>query len=270
MTPKIFFTSLFVFLVVGSLVLYRLMTPSKSITPTQKHEVTQVQLPHNQLITNGSRQKPLVALTFDADMTPGMKAKLKSGEVKSWYNTQVIETLENTHTPATLFLTGMWIEVYPDVAKTLANNPLFELGNHSYSHPGFTPNCYKLTPISNSQDDNEIKKTQELLRGLTGRDNQLFRFPGGCFDKEDLQTIFAQNLVPIQWDVASGDAFNQNTDQIIRNVLNHTQNGSIIVFHLHGGPNAPQTARALPGIITGLRQKGFTFVNVSTLLTELK
>ena len=82
---------------------------------------------------HAATSQKIVALTFDADMTPGMLRELKAGKVASWYNGKVIEALRQQQAPATLFLTGLWIETYPDATKQLAADPLFELGNHSYS-----------------------------------------------------------------------------------------------------------------------------------------
>src|SRR6185369_13151643 len=208
----------------------------------------------DQVIFNGSRDRKEVALTFDADMTLGMENQIRSGEVKSYYNKKVIDILNQTKTKATLFLTGMWIEMYPDDARELARNHLFELGNHSYSHPGFDGDCYGLRHISDDEDDAEIQKTQQLLQSLSGFDNVLFRFPGGCYSKIDVNDVYANGLQAIQWDVAGDDGFNFDTASIERNVLDRVQNGSIIVLHMHGGPNAPMTAEALPKIISTLQE----------------
>ncbi len=88
--------------------------------------------------------KKVVALTFDADMTPRMSNELKTGKIASWYNQKVIDTLREEHVSATLFLAGLWIELYPAVTQDLSADPLFEIGNHSYSHPGFRSPCYGL------------------------------------------------------------------------------------------------------------------------------
>lgn len=224
-------------------------------------------LPTPSVIYNrGSKEKKEIALTFDADMTEGMKKRLLSGKVSSWYNKEVIDELAATRTPATLFLTGMWIELYPKVTRELALNPLFELGNHSYSHPSFSGYCFRLRQIPDSQDEAEIEKTQRLLKEVAGVDNKLFRFPGGCFDKFDVETVTRLGLVVVGWDVESSDAFNSNSKAIVRRVLDQAQNGSIIVFHLHGGPNAPATALALPEIISGLKKRGYSLVKASHLI----
>ena len=100
---------------------------------------------------HASTSEKIVALTFDADMTPGMLRELKSGRVASWYNKKVIDTLRQQQVPATLFLTGLWIEAYSDATKDLAADPLFELASHSYSHGAFHSPCYNLFPIARSQ-----------------------------------------------------------------------------------------------------------------------
>jgi peptidoglycan/xylan/chitin deacetylase (PgdA/CDA1 family) len=80
---------------------------------------------------NGSRQVAKVALTFDADMTPGMLAQLQSGQARSWYNREVRDILDAEGVRATIFLTGLWTQAYPEVARSLAEDPLFEIGNHT-------------------------------------------------------------------------------------------------------------------------------------------
>lgn len=217
-------------------------------------------------ITHGGRDKKAIALTFDADMSPKMKRELESGKVKSWYNKKVIDVLKENKVPATLFLAGMWIEQYSKEAKTLSEDSLFELGNHSYSHPAFQADCYGLGLIPDSKDEEEVNKTQKLLFDLTGRKNKLFRFPGGCYSKTDLNIVNSLGLTVVGWDTVSNDSFSENTNRIVSSVVNKVQNGSIIVMHMHGGPNAPKTADTLPEIIKGLRAKGFSFVKVSDLL----
>ena len=219
-----------------------------------------------EVITHGSRERKLIALTFDADMNPYMKRLHDEGKVKSWYNKDVITALEETQTPATLFLTGMWIEMYPKVTKELAANPLFELANHSYSHPSFDGACYGLSHLADKDDETEIQKTQILLRIYTGVDNKYFRFPGGCYGKKDLEVVSQLGLQTIHWDVVGNDGFSRSPEKIEQNILSRVQNGSIIVLHMHGGPNAPETGVILPTIIKSLRAEGYAFVKVSELL----
>jgi len=221
------------------------------------------------VIFHGRRDKNAIALTFDGEMTDGMRANLLSGRVKNSFDKRIIDTLNQTQTKATFFLTGMWITLYPDVTHELANNILFELANHSYTDSSYDGDCYGLKTIPESQDLEEIETTQKLLRDITGQENRYFRFPGGCFSQKNLAIVTNKaSLQVVHWDVNGGDGFNNNTQQIITNVVNATQNGSIIILHLNGAPTAPKTAEALPSIIKALKAKGFEFVKVSELLNS--
>ena len=217
------------------------------------------------VVTHGSRTLPRVALTFDADMTPGMARALASGKVLSYDNVAVRQILRATHTPATFFLTGMWAELYPQPAREIAQDPLFEVEDHSYDHPGFAQPCFGLAPIAADYKAANVRRSQLAIARATGRTPRYFRFPGGCASAEDVAMAARLGLVTVHWDVISGDAGQTNPQVIIRNVLQSTCNGSIIVMHSHGG-RAPSTALALPAIISGLKARGFSFVTIKQLL----
>lgn len=218
------------------------------------------------VIFHGPRDKKKISITFDAEMTDGMKANLVSGKVKSSYDKRIVDILDQTKTKATLFLTGMWIELYPKVTRELANNPLFELGSHSYTDSSYHGFCYGLKQIPSTLRIEEVGATEKLLREYAGIDNKLFRFPGGCYTPDDVKLVNQADDTVVHWDVAGSDGFNTNIQQIIHNVVDNVQNGSIIVLHMNGAPTAPNTADALPSIISLLKKKGFEFVKVSELL----
>jgi peptidoglycan-N-acetylglucosamine deacetylase len=132
------------------------------------------------VVSNGDRTGNRVALTFDADMTTGMAAKLASGQARSYANLKVLDILEQRGIPATFFLTGMWVEQYPDVTRRLAANPAFELANHTYTHRAYTPNCYTLAQVPAAEMAVEITHTFDLIRPYGGRQTNYFRFPGLC------------------------------------------------------------------------------------------
>lgn len=222
--------------------------------------------PSANVIFHGPRDKKKITLTFDAEMTDGMKADLVSGRVKASYDKRIIDTLTQTKTKATFFLTGLWIEIYPDVTKELSKNPLFELGSHSYTDSSYYGFCYGLKQIPNTVKIEDIGATEKLLREDAGIDNRLFRFPGGCYTPTDVKLVNEANDTVVHWDVSGADGFNANTQQIVHNVVDNVQNGSIIILHMNGEPNAPNTANALPDIISKLKAKGFEFVKVSELL----
>jgi peptidoglycan/xylan/chitin deacetylase (PgdA/CDA1 family) len=220
-------------------------------------------------IDHGSRNTRTVALTFDADMTPSMLAELKSGDVSSWYNRGVIDELRRTNTPATIFLTGLWTKTYPQAVKSFAADPLFELANHSWDHSSFEPNCYGLPSVSSaSQKEAEVTQAADEIDRVAGRRPVFFRFPGGCHDNADLRIVANEGEQVVGWDVVSGDAFQPNPDPIVQAVMRGVRPGSIVIMHLHGGPNAPATDEALQRIIPALKKEGYRFVTLSELLNR--
>jgi len=223
------------------------------------------------VVNHGSRHRNEIALTFDADMTPAMLKLLQDGVVKSWYNKQVIDILEQNDVPATLFMTGLWAQTYPETAKQLADNPLFEIGNHSFNHNAFTDDCYGLPSIPNNKAAADIESSQQAIKDATGVTPIFFRFPGLCHDSYDTARVTKNGMQTIDG-TGSGDAWIHNPQAIADNVLKQAQNGSIIVFHMHGDGElgtgyAPETAAALKKVIPELRKK-YKFVTVSKLLAS--
>jgi len=190
-----------------------------------------------------------VALTFDACQT----AQSEAG-----YDAAIVHVLTETHTAATMFLGGLWMQSHPTETQLLASVPYFELGNHSWGHLDFAV-------IPAAEMAAEITKTQEMMYGLTGRQPTLFRLPFGTFTDEALGVIAQYGLRPIQWEVVTGDPDpNIDADDIVRVVLEKTQNGSIIIMHMN--TRGWHTAEALPAVISELKGRGFQFVTVSQLL----
>lgn len=219
------------------------------------------------IVFHGRRDLPLVALTFDSNLTVGMERELDQHRVVSFDNVGVIDELDQMQVPATFFLTGLWIERYRDTARRLANDPLFEIASHSYAHRAFAPHCYDLGPVlPDALQVADIEHSEAVLHGLTARPTPYFRFPGGCYTPAALRAASTAAVLVVQYDLPSGDAFGHSVRAIVANVLNSARDGSIIVMHITGGNTAPLTADALPSIVTGLRARGFRLVRVSDLL----
>src|SRR5262249_10322146 len=102
---------------------------------------------HPRVINHGPRERSEIALTFDADMTQAMAAPWKSEQVQSGYDAAIVRELQETRTPATIFVTGLWAMTYPDVVRLLAGDPLFQIENHSVDHAAFTTDCFNLPVV---------------------------------------------------------------------------------------------------------------------------
>src|SRR6188474_515618 len=133
-------------------------------------------------------------------MTPWMRR-----EGVGAYDPAVVEELRASETPATVFVSGLWAETYPDVLRSLAGDQLFELGNHSYSHAAFRKPCFDL-PIaeSESRKREEVMETAAAIRSIAGVRTRWFRFPGDCYGDADVALVRSLDHVPVQWDVVGG------------------------------------------------------------------
>lgn len=184
-----------------------------------------------------------VALSFDA----------------AWGNedTQtLLDILAKHDVHVTFFMTGGWIESYPEDVKAIAAAG-HDLGNHSENHK-------QMSKLNEAQCVDELMKPHDKVKALTGIDMCLFRPPYGDYNDNLIKSAEKCGYYTIQWDVDSLDWKDYGADNIVSKVLNHKnlQNGSIILMH----NGAKYTKDALERVITGLKEQGYTIVPISELI----
>ena len=175
------------------------------------------------------------------------------------YSKDLIDYLESEKIPATIFITGMFAEMYPDLIKEISKFPNIKIANHTYDHSGFESPCYGLKIIRKDKEKiDEIKKTQKILEDLTGIVPKYFRYPGLCRNKHDDSLVKKLKLKISNTGLTSGDAFNNDSENITNDVINNVKNGSVIIMHL-GGHNAPVIDISIKDIVTKLKAKNYVF-----------
>jgi peptidoglycan/xylan/chitin deacetylase (PgdA/CDA1 family) len=205
-----------------------------------------------------------VALTFDADMTADQGPRAAAGE--RFDNPELIAALRELGVPATVFMTGRWAEEYPEQARAIGRDPLFEVANHSYSHHAFTGGCYGLPTVPRDRMRTDVERAYAAFRAAgVPEPRPYFRFPGGCHDRAALKELTAAGVTAVQWDVVGGDAFATDADAVARQVLDGVRPGSVVVLHCTRSA-APATERAVRRIVPELRRQGYRFVKVSELI----
>jgi peptidoglycan/xylan/chitin deacetylase (PgdA/CDA1 family) len=213
----------------------------------------------------------VIALTFDL---------CESTNRKSGYDADIINYLRGHQVKATFFAGGMWMVSHPEKILQLMADPLFEIGNHSWSHANFRT-------IDSSRMQAQILRTQvqyesfwetlwqrTLSAGIDPSEMNkvpeslcLFRFPYGACTPLALDMLNRFGLMAIQWDVVSGDPSPNRSAQMIADaILQKSHPGSIVICHANG--RGHETSRALPIFIPRLQEMGFDFVTVSELLTH--
>ncbi|MBU0498611.1 MAG: polysaccharide deacetylase family protein [Gammaproteobacteria bacterium] len=211
----------------------------------------------------------LVALTFDL---------CEQGNEVAGYEGAIVDYLRHHKIKATFYAGGKWLRSHPERAMQLMADPLFEMGNHGWTHRN-------LRQIKGQAMEEQILWPQAqfaLLRDqLSQRDcfrrasaqeqsriQQLpttFRFPFGVCSKDSLNAASRFGLAAVQWNIVSGDPWKRQTAQGIANaVLEGIRPGTIIVAHANG--RGWKTAESLDLFIPKLRAQGYEFVTVSELL----
>ncbi|GIG89340.1 lipoprotein [Plantactinospora endophytica] len=218
-----------------------------------------------QVVDHGPRSGNLVALTFDADMTDAMLGNLRNGRARSYANLRIVELLERQEIPATFFLTGKWVERYPELTRRLAGNPRFELANHTYGHHAFTRNCHGLPTLPAARLTEDVARTFRVIEPYGGRQTRYFRFPGLCHDAAALDALAPLGVTVVDGDVISGDPFAKSWRPIVKAVLSTVRPGSVVVLHVTE-ENAAMTDEALPHILAGLRDRGLRPAVLSEVL----
>ena len=241
-----------------------LLTPVNELCPTKPVPANSIR----RVIPVGN--KKVIALTFDL---------CERADEVTGYDYDIVNYLRAHHIHATFFAGGKWMQSHPVKAMQLMADPLFEIGNHSWSH-------VNMRVVGRDEQLQQILLTQaeyrELRRQLASWPcaqragaNELakipavpycFRFPFGTCAPESLQLMQRLKLSAVQWDVVADDSEKgQSAERIARNIVRHTQPGSIIVCHANG--RGRQTAQALALLVPELEKRGYAFVTVSELLT---
>ena len=196
----------------------------------------------------------VIALTFDAC----------GGPRGSRVDTVLIEFLRKEKIPATLFVSGSWIDANPATFKKLAADPLFEIENHGLAHKPCSVNGNKAYGIKGTASVaelvDEIENNGRKIEAVTGGKPKFYR-PGTAYCDEVAVKVAGELGYEVVNYSVLGDAGATRPKEKIREALLKVGPGAIVILHM----NQPrsQTAAGLKEAIPLLRQKGFRFVKLS-------
>lgn len=203
------------------------------------------------LITNNK----ILALTFDAC----------GGTHSNKYDSELIEFLRREKIPATLFVSGKWIDDNNAIFLNLSKDTLFEIENHGFNHrpcsvDGESEFGIKGTPDVPDAFD-EIEANERKIQKLTSRRPLFYRSATAYTDEACAKIAKLLNVTMVSFDVLSGDGVPFTPVSTIEmNVLKHIKPGAIVIMHF----NHPEwnTYEALQQIVPLLRQQGFSFARL--------
>lgn len=198
------------------------------------------------------------------------KAKLNKGQEKVAYLTfddgpskivtpAILDILDKYKIKATFFHVGKMVDIYPNITKEVYDRG-HSLGNHSYSHD------YAYLYRNNSNFMTDINKADEAFKRAIGDDfnTNLFRFPGGSFEKKKnpmKKAINEAGYTFYDWNTVNGDAEKSNpTVTYLFNRFTETYRGKKkIIVLMHDTDAKKANLEAVPMIIDRLIKEGYRF-----------
>lgn len=161
---------------------------------------------------------------------------------------KTLNILKENNILATFFCIGKRVAENQEIFNKIKDAG-HSFGNHTYNHPnGWT--------TKNINYLNNVEKCQKLIEA------KLFRPPYGKISFPQVKQLISKYKI-IMWDVVGGDFDpSQSVEDVVKNVVNNTKSGSIIVLH-DSEKFGDKMLEALPKIITQLKEKGFNFKSIS-------
>jgi len=192
------------------------------------------------------RASDTVYLTFDCTPTENTR--------------QILETLSQYGVKATFFVTGSSDENANAILKEIADQG-HSVGLKSYS------NSYTGIYQSVAAYLDDFNQIYNQVYEATGIKAEIFRFPAGSINsynsgiyQELIAEMLRRSFIFFDWNVSGEDTTTGGltAQQIEENVLSGMENKDRGIVMLHDSTGKEAVAEALPGIIQGLKDKGYS------------
>ena len=180
----------------------------------------------------------LVALTFDDGPKEGKTDVL-------------LDMLKEKNVHATFFMIGAQVEDNSELVKRLYEEG-HQIGLHTYHH-------VDLYCLSEEEQREEIKKTEEVIQAITGNTKPLtVRPPYGR-----MNAVFEEwiDRPLILWSVDTLDWTGKPASQMIQETGENVKDGDIILMH----DISENGLEGAAGIIDELKRMGYTFLTIDQL-----
>jgi peptidoglycan/xylan/chitin deacetylase (PgdA/CDA1 family) len=233
--------------------------------------------PFEDNVLRGNYYRKEISLTFD-------------GGAEANEAVMILKILEMNKIKATFFLTGEFIQKYPDIVKRLIQSN-HEIGNHTFSHPHLTTYAmnHQQTTLPNVTKEfiiDELRKTDALFYKIAGRHlDPYWRAPFGETNAEIRKWASELGYMHVGWTSLNNQSMDsmdwvenasvpgyKTVEQSAAQILDfgknapYEANGGIILMHLGTERKEDFAEKFLPLIIDGYAKKGYGFVTISHLI----
>ncbi|HJR45013.1 MAG TPA: polysaccharide deacetylase family protein [Actinomycetota bacterium] len=181
--------------------------------------------------------KRIVMITFD-------------GKTRARPFLNVLETLDRKNARASFFIPGGWIQHHKDKARR-ARVQGHTLGNRGYGDTAFTS-------MSDDEIRASIERAEDALNAVGAGPKPFLRAPKGQRDIRVLRVAGSAGYRSVRWTFHARGGLAR---KVKRRVVRAAQRGSIISLDIWRKSHR----QALPGIIDGLRRRGFDLRTIDGL-----
>ena len=165
-----------------------------------------------------------------------------------YYTRPVLDVLRAHDVQATFFVLGAKVQAHPElVAAEAADGHRVE--NHSWDHP-------HLADLDAAGVRSQLVLTQAAVVAAGAPAPTLLRAPFGSTGPQVHAQAGALRLREVRWTIDTNDWRGRTPEDIEAAVLSRLEPDAVILLH-DGSRESGNTVRALPGIISGLRDRGF-------------
>ena len=169
-------------------------------------------------------------------------------------------TLKELDAPAIFFVNGMFIESEEGKDKLREIHELgFEIGNHTYNHF----NMQEITPEDTAL---EIIDTGDLIEEAIGERPKFFRAPFGVISEASIRIAEEENMTVMNWTYGFDWEPDYQEPGALSDIMVNTEmlgDGANLLMH-----DRSWTSEALPDIVNGLRNKGYSLIDPKLIDSE--
>ena len=169
------------------------------------------------------------------------------------YALEMATTLKELDVPAIFFVNGHFIQTEEkhEILKEIYQMG-FSIGNHTYTHPN-------LGQISEEEQKQEIIELNDLIEEIIGERPKFFRAPFGVNTDNTKQVVEQEGMVLMNWTYGYDWESAYMEAEALADIMVNTEylrDGANLLMH-----DREWTSGALADIVTGLRDKGYDFVD---------
>jgi len=172
------------------------------------------------------------------------------------YLDDMLKVLKNNEVKTTFFVGGCWVAKNNEKLLKIVEDG-HEIGNHGYNHKDHDK-------ISSVLSCDEIEKTSDLVRSLTGKKTNLFAPPSGSINSRVVNDASSLDHKTIMWSKDTIDWRDKDSSLVFNRATQNIQNGYLILMH-----PTKHTLEALDKIIKNLKSQNFNLTTVSECIGGL-